>query len=164
MSMVPTRDPDPDDVAAFWARYLRAVRSASPPSAPPPAWCFGDTVELADELIELVVRGPKRATVASVAEYEADGEPIPAVGDLSIVADGSMRPRAVLETSEVRVGPLSSVDDRFAWDEGEGDRTRRWWLDAHTAYFTRAFAGMGLEFHPDIAVVFERFDVRYHEP
>ena len=64
---------------------------------------------------------------------------------------------------EVRVGTLSSVDERFAWDEGEGDRTREWWLDAHTWYFSRAFAGLGLEFHPDIAVVFERFAVRYHE-
>jgi uncharacterized protein YhfF len=160
--VTPLGDPDPDDVAAFWARYLRAACSV-PSSSVPSAWCFGDTVDLADELIELVVRGPKRATVAAVAEYEADGDPIPAVGDLSIATDGSMRPRALLETTEVRVGPLSSVDERFAWDEGEGDRTREWWLDAHTWYFTRAFAGMGLEVHPDIAVVFERFAVRYHE-
>lgn len=133
-------------------------------SAPvPPAWCFGDTVELADELIALVLHGPKRATAGAVAEYEADDEPIPAVGDLSIVTDGSMRPKVVLETTDVRVGPLSSVDDQFAWDEGEGDRTRDWWLDAHTWYFTRAFARLGLRFHPDIDVVFERFDVRYSE-
>ncbi len=160
--VTPLGDPDPDDVAAFWVRSMPASGTVPPPSVPP-AWCFGDTVELADELIELVVRGPKRATAAAVAQYEADGDPIPAVGDLSIAMDGSMRPRALLETTEVRVGPLSSVDDRFAWDEGEGDRTRAWWLDAHTWYFTRAFAGMGLEFHPDIAVVFERFVVRYHE-
>ncbi len=162
IDVTPLGDPNPDDVAAFWARYLRTAGSVRSPSVPP-AWCFGDTVELADELIELVVRGPKRATVAAVAEYEADGEPMPAVGDLSIATDGSMRPRALLETTEVRVGPLSSVDERFAWDEGEGDRTREWWLDAHTRYFTRAFAAMGLEFHPHVAVVFERFAVRYHE-
>jgi uncharacterized protein YhfF len=160
--ITPVGDPNPDDVAAFWERYLRAVESA-PSTSVPPAWCFGDTVELANELIELVVRGPKRATVAAVAEYEAAGDPIPAVGELAIATDGSMRPRAVLETTEVRVGPLSSVDESFAWDEGEGDRTREWWLDAHTWYFTRAFAGLGLEFHPDIAVVFERFAVRYCE-
>jgi uncharacterized protein YhfF len=160
--VTPLGDPDPDDVAAFWARARRAVGSVPSPSVPP-AWCFGDTVELADELIELVVRGPKRATAAAVAQYEADGDPIPAVGDLSIAMDGSMRPRALLETTEVRVGPLSSVDERFAWDEGEGDRTVAWWLDAHTWFFTRALAGMGLDFDPDIAVVFERFVVRYHE-
>lgn len=158
----PLGEPDPVAVASFWARYLLipgAVQAASVPSA----WCFGDSAELADELIELVVRGPKRATVAALAEYEADGEPVPKAGDLSIAMDGSMRPRAVLETTEVRVGPLSSVDEQFAWDEGEGDRTRAWWLDAHTRYFARAFPRMGLEFHPDVPVVFERFALRYHE-
>ena len=88
---------------------------------------------------------------------------MPAVGDLSIVTDGSSRPRVLVETTDVRIGPLSSVDEQFAWDEGEGDRTREWWLDAHTAYFIRAFSRMGLDFHPQIAVVFERFAVLYHE-
>ena len=111
-----------------------------------------------------MVGGTKRATAGAVAEYEADGDPLPTPGDLWIATDGSMRPRALLETTEVRVGPLSSVDEQFAWDEGEGDRTRQWWLDAHARYFTRAFARLGQEFHPHIAVVFERFVVRYREP
>lgn len=148
-------------MAAFWARSLESSSSAVVTRPAPPAWCFGDTVELADELIELVVHGPKRATAGAVAEYEADGEVLPRRGDLSIVTDGSMRLRAILETTDVRVGPLSSVDEQFAWDEGEGDRTLEWWLDAHTWFFRRSFAR--LEFHPDIPVVFERFDVRYRE-
>ena len=62
-----------------------------------------------------------------------------------------------------RVAPPRSSErptcDRFAWDEGEGDRTRAHWLDAHTRCFTRALAAMGQEMHPDIEVVFERFEV-----
>jgi uncharacterized protein YhfF len=61
----------------------------------------------------------------------------------------------------VRVGPLSSVDDQFAWDEGEGDRTRADWLEGHTTYFKRSHAAAGIPFHPDIPVVFERFEVLY---
>ena len=83
---------------------------------------------------------------------------------LWIATDGSMRPRALLETTDARIGPLSSVDEAFAWDEGEGDRTREDWLDAHTRYFSRTLPGAGLTFHPDILVVFERFTVRYQEP
>jgi uncharacterized protein YhfF len=64
----------------------------------------------------------------------------------------------------VRIGPLSSVDDAFARDEGEGDHTRAYWLDAHARYFSRTLAAAGLAFHPDIPVVFERFTVRYQEP
>lgn len=162
--MTPLGEPDPVAEAAFWQRYLEATGAGDRDLPAPPSWCFGDSVELADELIELVLHGPKRATAGAVAEYDADGEAIPQVGDRSIVTDGSRRARAVLETTDVRVGPLSSVDDRFAWDEGEGDRSRAWWLDAHTRYFTRAFARLGLEFHPDIPVVFERFRVVYQEP
>jgi uncharacterized protein YhfF len=65
----------------------------------------------------------------------------------------------VMRTTDVRVGPLSSVDDQFAWDEGEGDRSRAYWLEAHTECFTRAFAARGHEMHADIEVVFERFEL-----
>ena len=160
--VTPLGAPDPAAVESFWDRAQRALGSV-PASPVPPAWCFGDTVELADELIDLVLRGTKRATAGAVADYQADGEDLPAVGDLSITTDGAMRPRALLETTDVRIGPLSSVDDQFAWDEGEGDRTRASWLDAHTWFFSRSFARLGLEFHADIEVVFERFTVRYQE-
>lgn len=158
----PLGRPDEADIAAFWARSLDA--SGGDPAGPTPeAGAFGDTVELADELIALVIDGTKRATAGAVAGYEAAGEPLPEVGELWIVTDGSMRPRAVLETTEVRVGPLSSVDEAFARDEGEGDRTREGWLDAHTWYFSRTLARIGVEFDADIPVVFERFEVRYRE-
>lgn len=158
----PLGAPDAVEVSAFWAR-CRVALGPGLPVAEPPAWCFGDTVELADELIELVVSGPKRATAGAIADYEAANEALPAVGDLSIVTDGSMRPRALLEITEVRIGPLSSVDEAFAFDEGEGDRSLEWWLDAHTWFFRRSYERLGLEFHPDIPVVFERFVVQYSE-
>jgi uncharacterized protein YhfF len=160
--VTPLGAPDPVVVAAFWARCRAASDTDLPPTVPP-TWCFGDTVELADELLELVARGVKRATAGAVADYEAEGEALPSVGDLSIVTDGAMRPRLVLEVTDVRVGPMSSVDDQFAFDEGEGDRTRASWLDGHSWYFRRAYARLGLEFHPDIPLVFERFAVRYRE-
>ena len=64
-----------------------------------------------------------------------------------------------MRLSAILPGPLSSVDDRFAWDEGEGDRTRAWWLDAHTRFFSRQCTAMGLTFSDDIGVVFERFEL-----
>jgi hypothetical protein len=47
----------------------------------------------------------------------------------------------------------------FAWDEGEGDRTRAWWLDAHRGYFARQATREGFELDGDILTVFERFEV-----
>jgi len=124
---------------------------------------FGDSAELADELIDLIVHGSKRATASALVEYELQGAPLPRQGMLSIATDGAGRARAVLRTTEVRIGPLTSVDDSFAWAEGEGDRTREWWLAAHQAFFRRYLPTIGADFDPDAATVFERFEVLFAE-
>jgi len=54
-----------------------------------------------------------------------------------MMLDGEARPRLIRRTIEVTIKPLSQVDEAFAWDEGEGERTRNWWLDAHRRYFAR---------------------------
>jgi uncharacterized protein YhfF len=54
---------------------------------------------------------------------------------------------------------LSSVDASFAWDEGEGDRTRAKWLDIHRLYFGRQALRESFDMHDEVAVVFERFEV-----
>jgi uncharacterized protein YhfF len=70
---------------------------------------------------------------------------------------------AVLRTRDVCVGALSSVDDVFAWDEGEADRTRISWLAEHDEFFRRYLPTIGVEFDPAMATVFERFTVVYAE-
>ncbi len=156
----PLGSEDPEEIRTFWNQFLsKTGRDLN--IAVPVTFCFGDTVELAHELFALVAAGTKRATAGSVAEHEADGQPLPQVGDLSIIMDGSMTPKLVIETTDVRIGPLSTVDDQFAWDEGEGDRSRDFWLEAHHWFFKRSYERMGLHFHDDIDVAFERFDVIY---
>lgn len=151
---------DIERVVAFWERAIAARAVAEGTPVPEMVEPFGDSAELADELIALVVDGPKRATASAVA----DPGPTPVVGMLSIATDGSGLPRAVLRTTEVRIGSLSSVDDQFAWDEGEGDRTRADWLASHTTFFERYMPTIGVQFDPDMATVFERFEVLYTEP
>jgi uncharacterized protein YhfF len=120
---------------------------------------FGDTASLADDLLRLVLTGRKRATAGLVADFLADGEPLPRIGGHWVVCDGSGVPRCVLRTTELRLGPSSSVDDAFAWDEGEDDRTRDSWLREHERYFRRTQAARGEEWSDDLEVVFERFRV-----
>jgi uncharacterized protein YhfF len=62
-------------------------------------------------------------------------------------------------TTEVTIKPLFQVDEAFAWDEGEGDRTRDWWLDAHRRYFARQATREGFEIDDEILTVFEHFEV-----
>jgi uncharacterized protein YhfF len=53
-------------VARFWERAIAS--GAVEPTTPLPEVVepFGDSAELADELIELVVHGPKRATAGAL--------------------------------------------------------------------------------------------------
>ena len=97
-------------------------------------------LEMADELLEAVISGPKRATAALVAEFADGDEELPRIGSHWICCDGSGRPRLVMRSMELRVGPVNSVDEAFAYDEGEGERTRDWWLDAHSGYWQRSCA------------------------
>ena len=151
---------DEEAVAAFWQRFLSTSESTL---AFTDVATFGDNVALADKLIALVINGPKRATAGSVAEYEAAGTRLPEVGDCWIACDGAGRPRAVLRTTDCRVGPLVSVDESFAWDEGEGDRTRDNWLDMHRRHLDRTLPALDVISNDDTPVVFERFEVVYTE-
>ena len=154
-------DSVPLDVAAgrrMWRDYL-AAQPDLPPEGDVAVECFGDGPALADELIAFVLDGPKRATAGLVAGYAAAGEPLPRVGSHWVACDGSGRPRAVLRTTELRVGPLSSVDAAFAWDEGEYDRTLETWLEGHRRYFRKECERIGVEFSDDVQVCFERFTV-----
>ena len=150
---------DTGQVAAFWQRFLATGTVEPGTPVPEVVEPFGDSAELADELLGLVIHGPKRATAGAVADYEREGVPLPRPGRLSIATDGAGRARAVLRTTDVRIGPLSSVDDEFAWDEGEGDRSRASWLDNHRRHFGRQAAREGFVMHDRIATVFERFAV-----
>jgi len=120
---------------------------------------FGDGSDMATELAELTVAGIKRAPAGLVRQFGPDGEPPPVVGGYVVLLDGANGPRAIWRTIEVRTGPLNSVDERFAWDEGEGERTREWWLAAHVRFFGRRAAAQGFQMHDEIETMFERFEI-----
>ena len=91
---------------------------------------FGDNPALADELADLVLRGFKRATCWAASQ----GSPTH-VGKRMVMLGGSGRPRAVIETVELTQRRFGDVDQAFAFDEGEGDRSLAYWREAHRTYF-----------------------------
>jgi uncharacterized protein YhfF len=120
---------------------------------------FGDSPEMATELADLAMAGIKRGTVSLARDYGEGREPMPKPGDFVMMLDGERRPRFIWRTTEVTIKPLSQADEAFAWDEGEGDRTRDWWLDAHRRYFARQASREGFDIDDEILTVFERFEV-----
>jgi uncharacterized protein YhfF len=158
--MIPPDDP----ILAFWRRFLLA----QPPDSPYRrsdwrAEKWGDNRELADELGSLIAAGVKTAACSTVWEWEAEGRPIPEPGYLTIVLDWAGTPFCLIKTVEVEIKPFSEVDERFAWEEGEGDRSLESWRKSHWRYFTRILAAMGRRPAPDMPLVCERIRVVYKE-
>jgi uncharacterized protein YhfF len=111
------------------------------------SFAFGDSPKMADELLAHVLAGEKTATCWSVA----DGE-LTQVGKRMVVKDGAGRPRAVLETVDLRQRRFDTVDEAFALAEGEGFTSLQDWRDDHQRYFARNGG-----FAPDMMLWCERF-------
>ena len=116
------------------------------------AFAFGDTPEMADGLLALVLEGKKTATCSALSEYEAEGEPIDRVGERGVVLDGRGRPACAIETCEVAIKRFDEIDAAFAYDEGEGDRSLAYWRGEHERFFRK----YGL-FSEDMLLVCYRF-------
>lgn len=113
---------------------------------------FGDSPEMADNLLALVLAGTKTATCGALRDFGPGGEPMPEVGRRDVVLDGQGRPAAVIETLEVEIRRFDQIDEAFARDEGEGLQTLADWRAGHEAFFARNGG-----FSPDMALVCERF-------
>ena len=111
------------------------------------SFAFGDGPELADELLDLVLKGIKTATCSTEDEPN-----ISTPGERWIVLDGGGTPRCVIESTEVTYRRFGEVDERFAYEEGEGDRSLQYWRDAHRNYFGRQG-----KFREDMMLMCERF-------
>ena len=111
------------------------------------SFAFGDGPALADELLDLVMKGIKTATCSTEDEPNTSKP-----GERWIVLDGRGEPRCVIESTEVSYRRFDQVDAAFARDEGEGDRSLAHWRDAHRRYFGR----LG-KFRDDMMLMCERF-------
>ncbi len=143
-------------VRRFWNAYATAAALKRVKFT---VFRLGDSDELADELLALVLAGIKRARTSLPREFTAKGWSVPKPGDCSIILDGAGVPRCIIRTVHVETKPMSDVDEHFAWENGGGDRSLAWWMSAHTRYFKRQGAREGFAVDQDTEVVLERFQV-----
>lgn len=144
---------------AFWAAYCAAHPSAAAGAPEYTVEYFGDSPRLADQLLRAVTHGPKRATAELVDAYVAGGDLLPRIGGHWIACDGTGRPAAILRTTDLRLATFDEVDEAFAYDEGEDDRTLESWRREHRRYWTRTCAARGATWSEQDEIVCERFTV-----
>jgi uncharacterized protein YhfF len=159
MTSIPAAAPDVESAAEFWAAYSVARPDAVRICPEYTVEHFGDSARLADELLHAVTHGAKRATAELASAFAADGDPLPRIGSHWIACDSAGAPRVILRSTEFRLGTFGSVDESFAWDEGEGDRTLESWKNEHARYWTRTCSARGIVWSEDDEIVLERFRV-----
>ncbi|CAM5218055.1 putative protein YhfF OS=Ureibacillus acetophenoni OX=614649 GN=SAMN05877842_102398 PE=4 SV=1 [Ureibacillus acetophenoni] len=143
----------------FWREFLEKT-GRNETTTYLEAFHFELTEKLANELLQLVLDGQKKATASSLWSYEIQGNPLPKVGDLSIVTDWEGTPRCVIQTTAVTIIPFSEVTYDLCKREGEDD-TLESWQRGHIRFYKSEGSSIGYEFHEDMPVVFEDFEVVY---
>ncbi|AKA37410.1 ASCH domain-containing protein [Yersinia ruckeri] len=112
-------------------------------------WTFGDTENVADDLLALVLQGVKTATCAALDE---DG--VPCVGDVFVVVNGRNEPACAVELTNVELKTYDQVDEAHALAEGEGDRSLIYWRKEHQRFFEEYDM-----FSPDMMLICMQFKI-----
>jgi uncharacterized protein YhfF len=118
------------------------------------AWSFGNTPEMADDLLNLVLEGKKTATCSLLKAYQGEEDEIPRVGVYSIITDGKNVPRCVVFYTDTFIRKFIEIGEQQAFEEGEGDRTLAHWRKVHIEFFSQF-----CDFRDEEEILCERFKV-----
>ena len=118
---------------------------------------FGDSENMATELLELVLSGKKTATCSSLHTF---GDYIPKVGDYAIATDWAGNPHAVTQVTAITQMRFNEMTYDICKREGEDDNLESW-QNGHRQYYINEGKRMGYTFTEDMPVVFEDFKVVY---
>lgn len=148
-------------VINIWNAFLNTLDGGAVNDNSYTTWPFGGNASQARELAELVKSGDKTATSSLYVLYEMDKEPIPKVGEYSVITDWNGEARAIIKNTDVTIMPFHEVDASFACKEGEGDKSLGYWRRVHIDFFTHELKELGMSFSEDMYVVCEEFEVVY---
>jgi uncharacterized protein YhfF len=152
-------------VDRYWAQFLASLPDASNhPQHYFDTFYFGTSKESAKQIAALVISGIKTAAGSLQWVYEAEGKPIPQTGDYNVVTNGEGEPVCIIQDTEVKVVPFNEVDEAFAWDGGEEDRSLESWRRIYWDYIVSECSRIHREPVPKTPLVCERFRVVYKEP
>jgi uncharacterized protein YhfF len=131
---------------------------------------FGLPGPLRERLVAAVVSGRKTATSSLLAEWDAENDALPEVGDRLTVVDSDERPVGEIELTAVEEIRLGDADLELARAEGEGFETVDEWRREHERFWRervipRLPAPLATPLTDDTRIVVERFKLlRRSEP
>ncbi|MGK7935657.1 MAG: ASCH domain-containing protein [Xenococcaceae cyanobacterium] len=150
--------PDKQKIWLFWQAYLATLPEHHPHrfNPLPDAWSFGNNVQIADKLGDLVAKGIKTATCSRYL-----GENILDNAGLSIILNGDENPLCIIETYQITVRRYRDIDEEFAIAEGEGDLSLDYWRKVHWNFFAHEAEKEDYKVSEDMLLSCEQFRVIY---
>ena len=121
-------------------------------------WHFELTEGACNYLLDLVLKGKKKATASSKIGYQIEGDEIPKEGDMSVITVWEGTPRCVIRTTRVRIIPYKDITFDIAKLEGEDDNLESWRRN-HESFFREEGKELGYQFSEDMEVIFEEFEL-----
>ena len=111
---------------------------------------LGDDPQMAEELLDLVLKGKKTATSWATVH----GELGTSIGSKHIITDSKDTPKVLIETTALIKFKFSEVRPDIAKEEGEGDLSTEYWEREHERYFRNEGT-----FSADMEVYCQKFKV-----
>ena len=152
---------DKANIKEFWTAFCRA--NSVDENAAKDARTFSDPrlSQVTDEIAELARQGRKRGTAHLLIDFERNAIPRRVPGQYLIVLNAALDPLCVAQFTAVKEVPFNQVTAQFAASEGEGDLSLEYWASVHKRYFVKQLTEWQLEWHDNLVVVCESFDLRW---
>jgi len=115
----------------------------------------------ADLCANLVKTGCKRATASLEWCFTVGEEKYPEEGELDVVTNWNYEPQCIIEITAIEVKAFNEVDKKFAFEEGEGNKSLELWREVHWKFFSTECRSLGLEPNKTMPIVLQRFTVVY---
>ena len=145
-----------ESVKKMWLDYHETLGMSAP--AEIIADLFSNNEKEANELALLVDQGIKRATAQALWSLQKTGSPLPSVGGIFVVTDWNRNAVCIVKTTKVSTIQFNKISEENAYREGEGDRTLKYWQQAHIRFYKEEFEKQGLVFDETMPIVFEEFE------
>ncbi|MDP7321549.1 MAG: ASCH domain-containing protein [Bacteriovoracaceae bacterium] len=143
----------------YWNSYLETLEVI--PEDPKVEVGIAGNPEIADELLNLYLKGKKTAGSGLVKDYELAKDLLPEVGNFWIILNSKNEPKCIVKTVRVKFYQFDQVPQEVAYAEGEGDLSLDHWKKAHREFFTPFLQKWGISDLDKETVVTEFYEVVY---
>ncbi|MBT8206493.1 MAG: ASCH domain-containing protein, partial [Eudoraea sp.] len=96
---------------------------------------FYDNEKDCEDSLKLVLSGTKKAISHSLLGLQLRKEPLPKIGDFTVITDWKGKARCIVRTVAVRLKPFFSIRQSYVKIEGEGNKSVENWKKSHWEYY-----------------------------